>query len=93
MFAEIEIRQSPSIQTHRSVAVNKREKGTKHKQNRRGDKRQAIHIRLLPATNTKHIHSSLNSTKQQSVRRAALQAQQILHHIKYRKSIPALCAH
>jgi hypothetical protein len=38
------------------------------------DKKQAIHLRLLPASNTKHTHNPTRqeafSTKQQSIRRA-----------------------
>jgi hypothetical protein len=49
------------------MAVSKREKGT-HKQSKREIKKQAIHTRLLPASNTKHTH---NPTQQAWQHKAA----------------------
>jgi hypothetical protein len=75
VFAEVKIHQSPSIQTHRSVAVSNRER-VSNQQFKREDERskQSISGSCQPQTPSTHTIplDKLSSTKQQSVRRAAL---------------------
>jgi hypothetical protein len=70
IFAEIKIQQSPSFQTHRSVAVSKREKVSK----REGKKQQSSPGSCQPQTPSTHKipFDKLGSTKRQSVGKAAL---------------------